>query len=98
MAHGEFLGRIAADLNARNVPAPAKINLFLAVTGRRPDGFHDLLSVAVPLTWAHTIAIEEGGQSFTVACDNRDVPTDGSNLVIKAAAAFAGATGWAGGA
>lgn len=29
--------------------SPAKINLFLAITGRRADGFHDLVSVAAPL-------------------------------------------------
>jgi 4-diphosphocytidyl-2-C-methyl-D-erythritol kinase len=39
------------------VPAPAKINLFLAVTGRRPDGFHDLLSVVAPLEWGDTLTV-----------------------------------------
>ena len=29
--------------------SPAKINLFLAITGRRADGFHDLVSVVAPL-------------------------------------------------
>jgi 4-diphosphocytidyl-2-C-methyl-D-erythritol kinase len=91
---GEDRGR----LSARIVPAPAKINLFLAVTGRRPDGFHDLLSVAVPLTWGDTVEVDEAAHSFTVTCDNKDVPTDASNLVIKAAHAFAAATGWTGGA
>jgi 4-diphosphocytidyl-2-C-methyl-D-erythritol kinase len=85
-------------LSTQSVPAPAKINLFLAVTGRRPDGYHDLLSVAVPLLWGDTLEVETGGGAFTVACDKADVPTDGTNLVIRAAAAFAEATGWAGGA
>jgi|CZKI01.1.fsa_nt_gi 4-diphosphocytidyl-2-C-methyl-D-erythritol kinase len=98
MAHGEFLGRIAADLSALNVPAPAKINLFLAVTGRRPDGFHDLVSVAAPLAWGDTISVGAQDGSFSVACDVGGIPTDGTNLVIRAAAAFADATGWRGGA
>jgi 4-diphosphocytidyl-2-C-methyl-D-erythritol kinase len=85
-------------LSTKSVPAPAKINLFLAVTGRRPDGFHDLLSVAVPLLWGDTVEIELGGNSFSMECDNGNIPTDGNNLVIKAALAFARASGWAGGA
>jgi 4-diphosphocytidyl-2-C-methyl-D-erythritol kinase len=80
------------------LPAPAKINLFLAVTGRRPDGFHDLLSVVAPLVWGDTLSAEPGGDGFTVECDNPGVPTDASNLVIKAAAAFQRTTGWPGGA
>ncbi len=80
-------------MSAPNFQAPAKINLFLAVTGRRTDGFHDLLSVAVPLLWGDTLEMEEGGESFTVTCDNGEVPTDGTNLVIRAAEAFAKAAG-----
>jgi len=80
-------------LSALAVTAPAKINLFLAVTGRRADGFHDLLSVAAPLAWGDTVSVEPAGGSFSVACDYPGVPTDGGNLVIKAAAAFAEASG-----
>jgi 4-diphosphocytidyl-2-C-methyl-D-erythritol kinase len=79
-------------------PAPAKINLFLAVTGRRADGFHDLLSVAAPLVWGDTVSAEGQASSFRVECDRPDVPTDGTNLVLKAAVAFAEATGWKSGA
>ncbi len=80
------------------LPAPAKINLFLAVTGRRPDGFHNLVSVAAPLAWGDTVSVETGADSFSVECDDPGVPLDGSNLVVKAARAFAQASGWKGGA
>ncbi len=63
------------------------------MTGRRTDGFHDLLSVAVPLLWGDTVEVETGGAGFSVECDRAEIPTDASNLVIKAAAAFALATG-----
>jgi len=83
--------------------SPAKINLFLAVTGRRgTDGYHDLVSVAAPLDFGDEIEAgsrERGaGDQFTLECDQPEVPVDGTNLVLKAAQAFATATGWPGGA
>lgn len=40
------------------LPAPAKINLFLHVTGRRPDGYHLLQSVFMLIDWQDTLHIE----------------------------------------
>lgn len=77
-----------------SVFSPAKINLFLAVTGRRADGFHDLVSVAAPLTFGDELRAEAGGRGFALECDDPAVPVDGSNLVLRAAEAFAAATGW----
>lgn len=79
--------------------SPAKINLYLAVTGRRADGFHDLVSVAAPLDFGDTLeARGTAGGRFTLECDVAEVPVDGTNLIRRAAAAFAAATGWRGGA
>lgn len=85
--------------------SPAKINLFLAVTGRRADGYHDLVSVAAPLDFGDELSAESGARSqepagarFTLECAVPEVPGDGSNLVLKAAQAFAAAAGWQGGA
>jgi 4-diphosphocytidyl-2-C-methyl-D-erythritol kinase len=74
--------------------SPAKVNLFLAVTGRRPDGYHDLLSVAAPLRWGDELAAEPA-DADTLACDDPAVPTDAANLVLRAAAAFRAAGGGA---
>ncbi|MDB6170339.1 MAG: 4-diphosphocytidyl-2C-methyl-D-erythritol kinase [Verrucomicrobia bacterium] len=82
---------------AREYFCPAKLNLFLAVTGRRADGYHDLVSVAAPLACGDTLAAEPAS-GFTLACDDPGVPVDGTNLVLKAAQAFRAATGWGGGA
>jgi 4-diphosphocytidyl-2-C-methyl-D-erythritol kinase len=78
--------------------SPAKLNLFLAVTGRRADGFHDLVSVAVPMEFGDDLEAEERASGFSLECNDAAVPMDGSNLVLRAAAAFAAATGWKGGA
>ncbi len=80
-----------------SVSAPAKLNLFLAITGRRPDGFHDLVSVAAQLNFGDTLCVEPAAE-FTLTCDQPEVPCDESNLVLKAARAFAKATEWGGGA
>lgn len=79
--------------------SPAKLNLFLAITGRRADGFHELVSVVAPLDWGDTVTVERAAAGeFSVTCDDPAVPVDGSNLVLKAAEAFRAATGWSGGA
>ena len=87
-------------MSATVVFSPAKINLFLAVTGRRPDGFHDLVSVAAPLTWGDSLRIEatEKDNDFSLTCDDPAVPRDKTNLVLKAAWAFRAATAWKSGA
>jgi 4-diphosphocytidyl-2-C-methyl-D-erythritol kinase len=41
-----------------DVPAPAKLNLFLHVTGRRPDGYHLLQSVFMLIDWCDTLHFE----------------------------------------
>ncbi|WP_438479607.1 4-(cytidine 5'-diphospho)-2-C-methyl-D-erythritol kinase [Oleiharenicola lentus] len=79
--------------------SPAKLNLFLAITGRRADGFHDLVSVATRLSFGDELVAEENSAGkFTLECNVPEVPVDASNLVLKAALAFAAATGWKGGA
>ena len=67
--------------------SPAKLNLFLAVTGRRADGFHDLVSLAAPLTFGDTLQVEPAA-AFTLDCDVPGVPLDEGNLVLQAARAF----------
>jgi 4-diphosphocytidyl-2-C-methyl-D-erythritol kinase len=77
--------------------SPAKINLLLAITGRRGDGFHDLISVVAPLQWGDTLTVEPA-DDFSVSCADPTVPLDASNLVLKAAHAFRNATGRSAGA
>jgi len=84
-------------VNTVEVFSPAKLNLFLAVTGRRADGFHDLLSVAAPLQWGDRLAATAGGEDFALECADPAVPIDETNLILRAARAFRAATSWPGG-
>jgi 4-diphosphocytidyl-2-C-methyl-D-erythritol kinase len=70
--------------------APAKLNLFLAVTGRRSDGFHELVSLVAPLALGDELELETVARASadSLVCDAPGVPVDATNLVLKAAAAF----------
>ncbi len=83
-------------MSTSSIFAPAKLNLFLAITGRRPDGFHELVSVVAQLALGDTLRLE-AADDWTLTCGSGDVPVDESNLVLKAARAFAAATGERGG-
>jgi 4-diphosphocytidyl-2-C-methyl-D-erythritol kinase len=84
-------------VSALTFDSQAKINLFLAITGRRADGFHDLVSVVAPLLWGDSLTVEPANE-FSLVCNDPAVPTDDSNLVLKAANIFQRATGSSSGA
>src|SRR5438132_11639998 len=66
--------------------APAKVNLFLEVLGKRPDGYHDLetLMVAVDVTDTLEFWPDESG-ALTLTCDAPGLTTGPDNLVLRAA-------------
>jgi len=65
--------------------APAKLNLFLHVTGRRQDGYHELQTVFQLLNWGDDLEFErtEDG-TITLSCDQPGLDTP-DNLILKAA-------------
>lgn len=68
--------------------APAKVNLTLAVTGRRADGFHTLHTVMVPLGLADRLSIARAhGPADTLAISGLDSGPIEANLVLRALAA-----------
>ncbi|MEI9411278.1 4-(cytidine 5'-diphospho)-2-C-methyl-D-erythritol kinase [Mesorhizobium salmacidum] len=81
--------------HVRTWAAPAKINLALHVTGRRPDGYHLIESLAVFTRFGDRIEIAPAeGDDFTVSGRYApDVPPDGDNLVLKARDALRQAAG-----
>jgi len=71
--------------------ACAKINLFLRVTGRRPDGYHELDSVFIPISLADEIRLEirsADEASIMLNCDAPSLGSSASNLATRAAQAF----------
>jgi 4-diphosphocytidyl-2-C-methyl-D-erythritol kinase len=68
--------------------SPAKINLFLQITGKRPDGYHDLVSLMCCVGLYDTISIRFGVKETSVSCSHPQVPVDDANLAAAAAALF----------
>ena len=75
-----------------DVPAPAKLNLFLHITGRRDDGYHLLQSAFMLIDWCDTLHFErrEGG-----ALSREDLTTalPADDLILRAARALQQASG-----
>lgn len=71
-------------------PAPAKLNPFLRVIGARPDGYHDLETVMLPVTLADGIQVRRAeGLSLTVTGERAEaVPAGEENLAVVAAGAL----------
>lgn len=68
-----------------DLAAPAKLNLFLHVVGKRPDGYHLLQSVFVLIDWADTLHVELRGDGALARHDmlGGDLPAD--DLCLRAA-------------
>ena len=67
--------------------APAKLNLSLAVTGLRGDGFHELLSLVASINLADRLEFKKA-MNWSLLCDDASLATDHTNLVLKAAEAY----------
>ena len=68
------------------VLAPAKINLHLEVLGLRPDGFHELAMLMQSLDLADELLLAPSADGrIALTIDRSDLPSDGSNLIVRAA-------------
>lgn len=93
-----MVGDAAPDAHAAPVVrlAPAKLNLTLAVVGRRADGYHDLHSVFAPLALADRLSLAPlgpGAATDTLHVDGRDPGPAADNLVLRAIHAARAAIG-----
>ena len=80
-----------------DVPAPAKLNLFLHITGRRPDGYHLLQSVFMLVDWCDTLHFELRADG-KVSREDSGISLPDDDLVVRAARSLQQATGCTAGA
>ncbi len=71
--------------NIINLKAPAKINLFLEILGKRDDGYHEIETIMQEIDLADNLQFEEIQEGVKLECNNKNIPINQDNLVCKAA-------------
>jgi 4-diphosphocytidyl-2-C-methyl-D-erythritol kinase len=68
------------------VRAPAKVNLFLEVLGKRTDGYHEIATLMVAVSLEDTLVFrEEASSAIHLRCDHTELSTGPENLIVRAA-------------
>ncbi|MDH5758167.1 MAG: 4-(cytidine 5'-diphospho)-2-C-methyl-D-erythritol kinase [Gemmatimonadota bacterium] len=82
-------------LRSVGISAPAKVNLYLRVLHRRPDGFHELDTVFLAVSLHDELLVESGGAPgpVTLTLQGPDPCAVADNLAFRAAEAFRAASG-----
>lgn len=75
--------------NTFTVPSFAKINWNLRILGKRVDGYHEIQTVLQTVSLHDNLSFMlQENPEILLSCDDRQVPTDKSNLVLRAAVAL----------
>ena len=65
--------------------SPAKVNLFLRILRKRPDGYHELQSILQPVSLFDEISLSvEPGEGSSLSCSGRGTPSGKDNLAVAA--------------
>jgi len=74
------------SITSLKLPSFAKINRLLRVLGKRPDGYHEIFTVLQTISLCDELEFElRTDGKLTLVCDDPRIPTDETNLIIKAA-------------
>ncbi len=73
--------------------SPCKVNLLLNILGRRADGFHELETIFQPVNLCDELTFERAGSEIRLSCNEKSLPTDSGNLIVRAAQKFFAAAG-----
>jgi 4-diphosphocytidyl-2-C-methyl-D-erythritol kinase len=69
-------------MNSITLKSYGKINLFLHILGKRPDGFHELYTLFSKIGLFDTLKIEKA-EKQEIICNKPDIPTDETNIINK---------------
>ena len=72
----------------RELWSPAKVNLILAVTGRRADGYHELITLMACIDLYDRISLDYTGRGIRLTCNTPGIPRDETNLAFRAACLY----------
>lgn len=87
------MGRVRRAPARIVLPAPAKVNLFLHVTGRRADGYHTLESLFAPIDLADAVAVERSDDGKVRRLQKVEGVGEDEDLAGRAARALQAASG-----
>jgi 4-diphosphocytidyl-2-C-methyl-D-erythritol kinase len=73
------------EINRISLKAPAKINLFLEILGKRNDGYCEIETVMQEIDLVDNLQFEEIQEGVKLKCNDKNIPSDENNLVCKAA-------------
>lgn len=79
---------IEQDEGRIRLRSPAKINLFLEPLRKRPDGYHEIVTVMQTVDLCDEVEIERTDPGLVLECDGADVPAGPDNLAWRAAEVF----------
>jgi 4-diphosphocytidyl-2-C-methyl-D-erythritol kinase len=84
--HSSKAGGNPVPANTIRCVAPAKVNLFLEVLGKRADGFHEIATLMLAIDLCDTLDFSPAADgSLSLTCDDPALPVGPDNLVLKAA-------------
>ena len=80
-------------MNSLVLPSPAKLNLFLHILGRRPDGYHELQTLFQFLNYGDTLTLTARTDGRIVLEQSLPGVPDEENLIVRAARQLAATAG-----
>ena len=68
--------------------SPCKVNLLLNILGKRPDGYHELETIMIPVGICDRMVFQRASRGIELTCSDPLLPRDSKNLAYRAAALF----------